>query len=151
PARSLIAGDNVTVNLKGFTSGDGNGTLGADFEVGELLLANGSAWLASWEEGTYVEGKPGYEGSMLQLEALAPIPAGVLHEVTVYRSNGILAQCGMPENDTSPTISVVSASDPPWNATGRFTFTQTVGTGCRDLNYCSTRGECDYCLQRCNC
>ncbi|CAM9651395.1 unnamed protein product, partial [Scytosiphon promiscuus] len=151
PARDLVAGDNITVNLKGFTSGEANGTLGADFEPGELLLANGSAWLAAWEEGTFVEGKPGYEGSMLRLEATAPVPAGELHEVIVYRSNGIRAQCGMAENGTSSTISVVSASDPPWNATGEFTYTQTMGPGCRDLSYCSDRGECDYCLQRCNC
>lgn len=50
-------------------------------------------------------------------------------------------QCGMAENGTSSTISVVSASDPPWNATGEFTYTQTMGPGCRDLSYCSERGE----------
>ncbi|CAM9199526.1 unnamed protein product [Ectocarpus sp. 12 AP-2014] len=155
PARDLVEGDNVTVNLKGFTSGEGNGTEGRDFLYGDLLLAgessNGSTWLASWEEGTYVEGELGYEDSMLRLQALAPIPAGELHEVTIYRSNGIRAQCGMGENETTSTISVVSASDPPWNSTGEFTFSQAVGPGCRELNYCSGQGQCDYCRQRCDC
>ncbi|CAM9955064.1 unnamed protein product, partial [Laminaria digitata] len=31
PARGLVAGDNVTVNLKGFTSGGGNGTSGDNY------------------------------------------------------------------------------------------------------------------------
>lgn len=54
----------VTTNIvlgQGFTSGEGNGTEGRDFLYGDLLLAgessNGSTWLASWEEGTYVEGE----------------------------------------------------------------------------------------------
>lgn len=114
----------------------------------------------------------------------------------------VFVQCGMAENGTSSTISVVSSSDPPWDATGEFTYTQTVGPGCLELNYCSEQGvyvgclllaanwvkperarnlcrsrvtrpwrflspdvgasptcrtfppppgECDYCLQRCNC
>lgn len=48
----------------------------------------------------------------------------------------------MAENGTSSTISVQSSSDPPWDATGEFTFTQAIGTGCRDLNYCSGQGWC---------
>lgn len=48
---------NTTSWEQGFTSGEANGTLGANFELGEVLLANGSAWLAGWEEGTFVEGK----------------------------------------------------------------------------------------------
>lgn len=49
-------------------------------------------------------------------------------------------QCGMGENETTSTISVVSASHPPWNSTGEFTFSQAVGPGCRELNYCSGQG-----------
>eukprot|EP00903_Cladosiphon_okamuranus_P007144 g6938.t1 len=150
PARDLVAGDTVTVNLKGFTSGEADGVAGVDFAMGTLLL-EGSDWLAEWEEGTYVDGEPGFEDSILRLQAAAAIPAGELHEVKIYRSNGIRAQCGMAENGTSSTISVVSLSDPPWDATGEFTYTQTIGPGCLELNYCSGRGECDYCLQRCDC
>lgn len=52
----------------------------------------------------------------------------------------VFAQCGMAENGTSSTISVTSASDPAWDASGEFTYTQAIGSGCLDLNYCSGQG-----------
>eukprot|EP00904_Undaria_pinnatifida_P008271 jgi/Undpi1/4574/HiC_scaffold_18.g07928.m1 len=137
--------------LDGFTSGEGNGTSGGDFALGELVLAGNASWLGGWTEGTFGDGKPGFEDSYLLLRARETITAGEMHEVTVYRSNGIRAQCGMGENGTTSTIEVQSLSYPPWNSSDAFTFTQAVGSGCQELSYCSERGECDYCLQTCSC
>lgn len=47
----------------------------------------------------------------------------------------------MEENGTSATISVQSASDPPWSSADEVVSTQVIGSGCLALNFCSERGR----------
>lgn len=67
----------------------------------------------------------------------------------IFELNGIRAHCSHDTDADDVTIST--------NATGSteierpFTSTQRVGNGCIWLLDCSGHGNCDTCLQRCNC
>jgi hypothetical protein len=153
-ARTLYLADTIVIALPGFTEGAAGTSAGSSkalpsFEPTESFSA------AAWTEGVYVKDAAGYAGSQILLTVASTLVAGALQTVTFSRTDEIKAQCGMPENRDEVTISFTGAGlpsyTPLWSASQAFESSSPIGDGCYTLNFCSGSGECDACLNRCQC
>lgn len=151
PALELNIDDEIHVRLSGWTSGNADGQTGGN----RALVAtdvdsglNSSYVTARWREGCcYVQHEPGFANSTAVLTLTSTLAAGVPFGFGL-RNGQLRPQCGL--DGTNYHVTVLSSNNAtliPWTNVPA----NAIGDGCRSLKSCSGHGECDHCLQRCDC
>lgn len=150
----LNSSDIVTVQLPKFTSGTGTKAKGNNIARGNVHLSPSVYFEGAWLEGDFGSITEPYSNSSLILY----VKPGVWIEshdelsVRVYKTTGLRAYCGFD--------SAANTNDPLYvrtNATGangldvRFDGSDRIGSGCSQMQNCLSRGDCDYCTERCLC
>ena len=156
----LRAGDSLIVNVAGWTSGTANGVSGPDIpnlalQDAAVLAGNTSLYFeASWYEGCcYEQHEHGYRNSTLvfRIRPSVTITPGTQMDVIV-KNGQVRAQCGMPLSELQTMRIVTNEDNNETNIPARPIESATVvGDGCASLNYCNQHGECNFCLNRCDC
>ena len=167
PAMPIVAGENITFNMAGFTSsnftgktyhygnnvvgeGDGADITNIAFAFKDTVSAD--RFHGYWTEGTYVKHLPGFTNSTLRLkvedgQSLVP---GTLYTLYMDRvSSKIGTVCSIPENYDKITISTDASAGAVSKV--RVGHTDSVGDGCKHYNYCSGHGTCNFCTETCSC
>jgi len=123
--------------------------------------AESGAWTGNWYEG---DATKDYEDSYIKLIANREFRAGTPFTISVDRAaNNLVSLYGRPPNYQGFKIKMTGAnhfinyvSPTVLDGTGalktptRFTA-QAIGDSCRELNYCSGNGKCNYEKSSCEC
>ena len=158
PAMPLASGDTIELRLPGFTSGDARGAAGPDVASLAVAAAPPAAAVAcAYTEGAYVPGERGFDGSKVVCTMGASHAAGELLTIAVAASNALRAHCGAPgssaggagDPDHPVRMSIAAAAGTV--AEAAVAEVQAIGTGCRELGFCSGHGHCDHCRGVCRC
>lgn len=140
--------DVVSIQLPLFTSGDGSKAGGEDLE--SVDLSPSVYFEGSWVEG---HGAP-FTNSTLVLSVRPGvwIEKNVEIAVRIYKSAGIRVYCGFNHiSETNDPFFLQTNATLGNGARVRIDDSDVVGSGCTKMLDCLSRGECDYCTERCMC
>lgn len=165
--------EEIIFSLPRFTTSvttDGKNIPGNDIPYGGVKLYPSLIFTASWKEGSIYDADGPFATSELRIKlkpaAAAPSASYVL-ELTIYDTAGLQVYCGFPDSHSVDlgrmrTHVPIFYTNSSYNALrGRtlmdmknyspFTEYVQMGDGCLEFNDCNHNGDCDYCLNKCNC
>jgi len=132
----LFAGERIIIQLPRFITGNAL--------TDDLLVAPSQYFTGTWYEGYFNHVSP-YNTSYLALTVKEDFPLLDM-EIIIFRENGIKVYCGFEQNWEMFRVVIPSLS-----MNLPLSQSTPMGEQCKPQNYCSGKGTCDHCWQKCQC